>query len=250
MTLEETSWGQSHYPKNPSKFVFDEEVAKAFDNMAVRSIPNYLPAHALHASLVTPALQGLEEHFVVYDVGASRGEFFKSICRHVRVDESVGHPLFNFVAIDTSDPMLNLLHRDMPWVKTLVADAADVPDFAQPADVVNMSYLLQFVETREARLRILSWAYANLKPGGYLLLGQKNKVSESFNDLFTDRYIQFRLDHGYTMAEVVAKTAALKNSMWPLGISEVEDMCYDVGFVDYMETSRWLQFSTSIAIKD
>lgn len=249
MSVSDTVWGPSHYPEDPSKFVFDEEVARIFDNMATRSIPNYLPAHALHASLVVPSLSGLVDRFVVYDIGASRGEFFRSICRQAGVDESLGHPMFNFLAVDSSEPMLRLLRQDMPWVRTLVADAVTLDNFVQPADVINMSYLLQFIEHRGIRLRILKWAFDNLKPGGYLLLGQKNKVG-SFEQLFTNRYIQFRLDNGYTLEEVCAKTAALKNSMWPMSVPEMENLCYDAGFVDYVETTRWLQFSTSIAFKD
>ena len=124
-----------------------------------------------------------------------------------------------------------------------------MPDLAMPADVISMFYVLQFVEQERDRMTLLRWAYRNLRPGGRLLLGQKEKVFGELDGMFTEEYYRFRERNGYTRAEIEAKTAALKNSMWPISPEWLESMCYEAKFNTYAETTKWLQFSTSMAIK-
>ena len=248
MLTEDQDGRLCHFPKSPDKFVFDAEVASVFDQMAVRSIPGYLEAHEIHAKMIAHLAE--QEHFTVYDVGASRGAFFRAICTQMQTPISRGLPHFNFWAIDQSPEMLVYLQQEMPWVQTLQGDATALDDFVKPADVVCMNYLLQFIPPdRESRLNVLKWAWRNLRTGGMLILGQKNTVSDTFEQWFTDEYYAFRRRNGYSAEEIAAKTAALKNSMWPMSPRTMEDLAYDAGFIDYAETTRWLQFSTSICVK-
>jgi tRNA (cmo5U34)-methyltransferase len=233
-----------HYPSNPEKFSFDGEVAAIFPDMALRSIPMYHEVHRMHVSLLSSVWQ--RSAVKVVDVGASRGGFFKEICNQLHVPTYSGSPNLDFIAVDCSGPMLGLLKSEMPWVQTVHARAEELEPLEGKADVICMLYVLQFVKEPLDKLRILHWAASSLKPGGVLLLGQKDVTTETYGGMFTEEYYRFRERNGYTRDEIVAKTRALRNSMWPSTPAWLEDMCVQAGFVDYAETTRWLQFSTSI----
>lgn len=238
----------AHFPANPAKFEFDGEVSKIFPSMAENAIPMYLEAHRLHVSLLRDILD-TSIPVTIVDIGASRGHFFKEICNQLQIDVATGVPNWSMIAVDSSRYMMEYLHDEMPCVTAIVADAVDMPDLPVPADVISMFYVLQFIEDEQDRMKLLRWAYRNLRPGGRLLLGQKEKVFGELDGMFTEEYYRFRERNGYTRAEIEAKTAALKNSMWPISPEWLESMCYEAKFNTYAETTKWLQFSTSMAIK-
>lgn len=237
-----------HYPQRRTIFAFDEEVSRIFPDMAMRSIPMYSEAHRLHISMFLPRIteQGTA---TFYDVGASRGHFFKELCNQFQIDAKEGDARFTCVAIDNSVHMLAKLREEMPWVRTIEADAAYLIDFEEPADFISMFYILQFLQTDKEKLSALKWAYRNLKPGGVLFLGQKDLTTDTHTHLFAEEYYKFRMDNGYSLEEIRAKTEALKNSMWPSTPTWLESLCFSAGFSDYVETTRWLTFSTSMCTK-
>lgn len=237
-----------HFPSMPDKFQFDKEVSQIFPDMAKRSIPLYQEAHRLHASLLLEKLK-YQDRIEVWDIGASRGGFFKEICNQLQVDEKAGDPRLSFVAVDSSKPMLALLQEELPWVATVHANALELVELVEPADIISMFYILQFIRDDRDKLKVLQWANRNLRKGGVLLLGQKETTSGTYAGMFDREYKVFRKNNGYTDEEIAAKTRALANSMWPSTPAWMEDMCYKAGFGDYAVTTRWLQFSTSICTK-
>lgn len=236
-----------HYPVHPGKFEFDAEVSRIFPDMARRAIPMYDEAHRLHVSMLRNIF--LQQRVVVCDIGASRGNFFREICNQFQIPVAEGSPNFEFIAVDSSPHMLHLLHDEMPWVGTVVADARHMVDFEEPADIICLFYILQFIEDDKEKLSVLRWAYRNLRPGGILLLGQKVEITDTYDTCFTSEYHKFRLRNGYSQEEIDAKSKALRNSMWPSTPAWLESMCYSAGFIDYVETTKWLQFSTSMCTR-
>ena len=236
-----------HYPVHATKFEFDEEVSRIFPDMARRAIPLYEEAHRLHVSMLHRIFA--QPQVSVCDIGASRGNFFREICNQLQIPVETGSPKFSFVAVDSSRHMLEHLQKEMPWVCTVVADATDMVDFEEPIDVISMFYILQFIEDDTKKLAVLRWAHRNLRPGGVLLLGQKEEITDTHSELFTEEYYRFRMRNGYTREEIDAKTRALRGSMWPSSPAWLESMCYSAGFRDYVETTKWLQFSTSMCTR-
>lgn len=243
----ETGW-VAHYPTDPNKFQFDDEVSSVFPGMARRSIPGYVEAHRLHASMLLPILDARAGCTIV-DIGASRGHFIKEVCNQLQIDHVTGSARLKCIAVDQSPHMLRRLKTEMPWVTTLEGDASCLEDLSAPADIVCLFYVLQFIQSDIAKLKVLQWAHRNLRNGGVLLLGQKEKVPGDYSFMFSAEYYKFRLRNGYSPEEIAAKTEALKNSMWPSGADWLEDLCYMAGFTDYALTTKWLQFSTSMCIK-
>jgi len=239
-----------HYPKNPNKFSFDSEVSKIFPDMAKRSIPLYEEAHRVHVELLKETLR--KPMATILDIGASRGHFLKEVCAQTGCLPKHGRDGLRAVAIDTSTEMLRLLKEEMPWVETYEGTAQNLNTvLPEPlnADVVCLFYVLQFIEGSDARHRAIKQAFRHLRPGGVLIIGQKEEVPDRCAGMFTEAYYAFRMANGYTMDEIKAKTAALKNSMWVDTRSAMETSVYVAGFDQPVETTRWLQFATYMARK-
>lgn len=248
MSLDKVDERVVHFPQYKDVFQFDSEVSLVFPDMAVRSIPLYEESHRLHISLFREEIAS-SEHVTFVDVGASRGQFFKQLCNQFQIAPEQGTSRFTCVAIDNSRPMLDLLSEEMPWVRTVEADAAYLIDLPSKADFISMFYLLQFLRSDDDKLKALTWAHRNLKEGGVLFIGQKEKEEFGFEQRLSEEYYLFRMRNGYTREEIVAKTQALKGSMWPSTRSWTETLTERAGFKAYVETTRWLQFSTAFCVK-
>ncbi len=243
MSVEETCGDPVHYPKRRDLFQFDDEVASIFDNMAPRSIPMYQEVHRLHVSLFEHLFR---EGALIADIGSSTGHLFRSI--ENRYGKSIPEMGMKAVALDLSKPMMDRLRAEFPYVGGMVGDLTEVPDLTEPADVMFCLYTLQFIHP-ELKVKALEWLVRNLKVGGVLVLGQKEVIGNvAMRELFDEEYYQFRRDNGYTQAEIDAKTAALKNSMWPIEHDQLR-MMLNMYHMDCIETSRWLQFSTVACIR-
>lgn len=248
MSLDHAEGRVVHFPQHHDVFQFDAEVSRIFPDMAARSIPMYEEAHRLHISLFSNEIS-LQERVTFVDVGASRGQFFRQLCNQFQIDLKAGDPRFNCIAIDSSAHMLALMGEEMPWVTRVEADASSLHDLPEKADFICMFYLVQFLQDEKDKLAALTWACRNLKEGGVLFLGQKEKEEYGFADRLSEEYYRFRMRNGYTLEEIRAKTAALKNSMWPSSRTWLESLTFSAGFKAYVETTRWLQFSTAFCVK-
>lgn len=240
-----------HMPKRPDTFEFDEEVAFIFDNMARRSIPLYDESRRLAVNLTAQAVNELlaEGNTVtIVDVGASTGNFFHDLWIKFGRDPTKPIPNVDLIAIDNSSHMLDRLSRKVPHAILMKDDATCLRHYENMANVVNMAYVAQFLEG-DAQRSLYKYAYQAMAPGGLLICAQKEQILGQFASYYAEEYIQFRRNHGYTMEEVEAKTAALKNSMWPMPYAYTASVLSDVGFIGIQEVSRWLQFSTLVARK-
>lgn len=235
-----------HFPSDPQKFAFDEEVAKIFPNMAERSIPHFLAAHKAHAKIVaaSPDIKAATE-FCVLDVGASRGHFYQYL---------LGQGLdakMSYTAVDSSAPMCALMREEFPDIEVLEMDVTG-PDFVPRLhqhqwDVVYCNYVLQFLPQHLQAQTLMRLCEA-VKPGGLFFLGHKSQHSGWLGEQAHELYVQWRIANGYSRAEVEAKTAALKGSMFPMRHGWVLSVL-DNYFSEVQETTRFMMFSTVAARK-
>lgn len=240
-----------HRPANPDKFEFDDEVSLIFPTMAERSIPNYKQFHTLHAEIVCRWFG--RNHISMLDVGASHGEFFSAIKAFYR-DNTTGEPtpIMHMIAMDTSAKMCEIMrekHRDVHVLQgsltdmTFMARVRDLYKF----DVVNATYVLQFIEPAK-QLEALAILGSMVKPGGILILGQKEETRGNLGVMLHEQYVRWRMNNGYTEEEVRAKTRALVGSMWPMHQPELI-AALELDFDEVHETTRMFMFSTLIAYK-
>lgn len=235
-----------HYPKHRDFFQFDDEVAAIFPNMAARSIPMYGEVHRFHAALVS-RMYGATGTLGLLDIGASRGQFIGEICNQFQIDRENGRAGVDCWAIESSRPMLDFLQKDFPFIQAIEADITTTPSLGRKFEVVSMLYVLQFIPNDHKRT-VLRWLHDEVvKPGGLLILGQKEEVSSpAMLRPLTDEYMQFRVNNGYSWDEIRAKTEALKNSMWCLRRDDLVSLLHSVGFYGIEETTRWAMFSTLV----
>lgn len=246
MSLEESQDGRAiHFPANPDRFAFDQEVSQIFPEMARRSIPLFYETHRLHAYLCKAWMQ--RDTVDIIDIGASRGAFLHEMQKLYSLDKREG---VTVTALDYSMSMVEHLRRDFPWAYVGYADVTSsqfMRDMRQ-YDIINCTYVVQFVP-RCKQVAVLSKLAEMLKPGGVLFLGQKTDAEgTALGRMLHDQYIRFRLEEGYSLEEIQAKTAALKNSMWPMQDSELTHYLRSFG-LKFHETSRWTVFNNYACTK-
>lgn len=245
MSLEQTEDRPVHFPADPKKFAFDPEVAKIFEDMAIRSIPNFLQAHDCHASMARPWLQ--VPGATVMDVGASRGSFFRALQKHYPRQMANGD--IKLHAIDNSDKMCEYLRGDFTTaqVECLDITSDEFLGRIEQYDIVCAHYVLQFIHP-DKQQEVLSKIFRMVKQGGVLIFGHKAMHHGDTGALSHEEYIRFRLENGYTMEEIKAKTLALKGSMFPMKHGRLMS-AVRTHFSDVSETFRFMMFSTFFAVK-
>lgn len=229
-----------HFPAKTDKFEFDSEVATVFRDMAARSIPNFHAAHSAHVGLAAGVLQ--KPDCSILDVGASRGAFYEHILQ-------AGHQHVQYTAVDCSAPMCSMLQNDYPSATVLpldiTGDAFRLLCEGNKYDVVCCNYVLQFVPMQQ-QIPLLLLLLSAVKPRGLFFLGHKASHIGDLGDLCHEEYIKFRLKNGYSREEIVAKTLALKGSMFPMDhtfvLNTLKQQCREV-----QETTRFMMFSTLAA---
>lgn len=261
--IESTPEGRvRHFPAKPDLFEFDDEVASVFDDMARRSIPLYGPTHAVVAQLCVVHLRSRKDPKDtprILDLGCSTGRFFLSLYNTLGAlpDDEKRQSMWQLVGVDSSKAMLDLAAENVPYATLLEHDATELLFDAQcddplfgPStyDVVNMSYFVQFLPVA-VRQAFYASVYRVLKPGGLLIVSNKDDVDPRYSDSFDNIYMDFRRHHGYSDEEIRAKTRALQDVMATTPYSRTVAQMYDVGFGHVQEVSRYLHFSTVIATK-
>jgi tRNA (cmo5U34)-methyltransferase len=250
LTFDPNTGDPVHTPKRRDAFEFDSEIASIFENMALRSIPMYAETHNVHAAITKEYADThfQERQFSVADIGASTGVFLKALSAKYGCEAHQNPSHFRACAIDPSWHMLDKLSIQLPWVVPVNMEAQFVHTLGARFDIVNLSYVLQFIPRNERLLALQSIANS-MRSGGLLFVSQKVTINNVFEHSFTDEYIRFRKDNGYSDEEIAAKTEALKNSMWTDVLESTKDMLSSQGFWNFQDTTRWLNFASFVCMK-
>ena len=245
-----------HFPANPDKFEFDEQVATIFPDMAVRSIPLYEETHRLAVKLVAREYYRAvaeDRTLRVLDIGASTGTFFKGLWRYLgyRVEQSI--PNLEAVAIDRSYYMCERMHLSLPEVRIEQFGTEDVRSLVEHEpkfDVVVALYVFQFIPlTDDKRASAIVDVYDSMAEDSLMVLANKERVPDPTEQTYSNIYREFRLDNGYTLEEINAKTKALAGSMWTQDREGFNMWLTDTGFDEVTELCRWLQFASYLVYK-
>ncbi|MBQ8708247.1 MAG: carboxy-S-adenosyl-L-methionine synthase CmoA [Succinivibrionaceae bacterium] len=226
-------------------FVFDENVAEVFPDMARRSIPGY---ETIIETIGRLAAAYAREGTRIYDLGCSLGEASVAARRCVR------SPNVALVAVDNSEAMvrrcrsvLSSYRSEVP-AEVVLGDIASVP--VENASVVILNFVLQFI-ARDRRLGVLKKIHDGLCPGGILILSEKMcNADPLMEDLLTGQYFDFKRKNGYSELEISQKRSALEDVLVPDTWEEIRDRLRQAGFV---HADRWFQtynFCSIVAIKE
>lgn len=221
------------------KWEFDEEVAKCFDDMLERSIPDYDSMRRLvfdigkryakrgksvmdigcsNGLAVTPFVHNLDNHFLLCDVS----EAFLEMCRETFKDnknvEIINHDLRNGVPKLECSLILSIL-------------------------------TIQFTPI-EYRQKIVKSIYDNLETGGAFIFVEKLLGSTyDIDSLLVDEYYSMKSEHQYTNEQIMTKRKSLEGVLVPVTEKWNLDLLKAAGFEKVECFWRYLNFAGYLAIK-
>ena len=231
--------------KTQGDFVFNEQVADVFEDMAVRSIPGY---ETIVSTIGGFAKKYYRSNSNIYDLGCSLGGVTFEIC------EQLGESDFNLVAIDNSEAMIERLVEKKTKigglensVKVLCEDINDTA--IENASIVILNFTLQFLPPK-CRNQLIKRIYNSLIPGGILVLSEKIVLDDrSLNNLFIEMYHKFKESNGYSELEISQKRLALENILIPEPISVHKSRHVSAGFNSFEVWFQHLNFVSMISLK-
>jgi len=234
----------AHPRKKVEPFSFNAQVAAVFDNMLDRSVPAYRETLQIQSELTRQFYQAGTQ---IYDLGCSNGN------QGLNLIETMGETPFSMVAIDNSQPMVDLYrqrlaswsHRDNIEIKN-----DDICTCAyQPASVFIINLTLQFLSP-DKRDDLLEKIHRALVPGGILLLSEKIRHEEaSLDKLQQQMYYRFKEKNGYSQLEISQKREALDNVLIPDSLEEHLNRLRTCGFTAIDVWYKWFNFTSLICIK-
>lgn len=232
-----------HISATPGSFVFDERVARVFENMISRSVPGY---QQILQMLPTLTRQFTQQNAHYYDLGCSLGAGMLAMAEGLK-----GIPAA-LIGIDNSAAMLaqaahNTTHLD---AFTISLEQQNIQDFEYSnAAMILMNFTLQFIPI-EHRSRLLNKLYHSLLPGGVLVLSEKIKFDDPATAAaLTEIHHQYKFDQGYSKMEISQKRDAIENVLIPETLETHLNRLAEAGFSVATPWVQNLQFVSILAIK-
>jgi len=230
--------------KEAESFLFGEDVAGAFDDMASRSIPNYFELQLLICNL---AARYYQSNSAIYDLGCSTATSL------VVIYKALGGLVDRIIGIDSSRPMLEKAQEKLErfgLAEKVALQHGRLQELEiEPASFIFANYTLQFLPVQDRAL-ILGKVFDSLLPGGVFLLSEKVEVSDpEENKIVTELYEDFKRRNGYSDMEIAKKRESLKGVLLPLTYQENEKLLLEAGFKSIVSVLRGYGFQSWLCIK-
>ena len=219
-----------------------ENISEDFDSHIQKSIPLYDSGHGLVCHYSDFFLKG---DSVVYDIGCSTGQMLARLAaRHSQ------KPELRMIGVDTVADMVGkarrLADRD-PRLSFVHGNALDI-EF-EPADMMIANYTIQFLPPR-VRQDMINRIYQSLNWGGAFFMFEKVRAPDGrFQDYANQVYMEFKLENGFSEAEIVNKQRSIKGVMEPFSTQGDMDLLKRAGFADIMTIQKYVCFEGFLAIK-
>lgn len=226
------------------KWTFDGDVTDVFDDMLIRSIPQY---EVMRKACFDLACQYRQEGSWIIDLGCSRGEAIAKLVDRFGVHNK-------FYGCDVSDPMLEVArNRFDGFIQCGMAkiEKLDLRTSYPPhgASVTLCVLTLQFTPI-EYRQKILRNIYNHTIPGGALILVEKVLGSDAdINDIMVKNYYSLKAENGYTQEQIDRKRLSLEGVLVPVTAKWNEELLKMAGFSQVDCFWRWMNFAGWIAVK-
>jgi tRNA (cmo5U34)-methyltransferase len=228
-------------------FAFDDTVAEAFDDMAVRSIPFYLEQQRMVAEL---AARFWIPGSAVYDLGCATGTTLIGLAQAI--------PEARIIGYDNSPAMLRAAEAKTTAlglntrIGTRLVDLEEDLPAASLADagVVVMCWTMQFIRPLQ-RDRLVRWIHGGLRNHGVLIVAEKILAAHrSMDSVFIERYYAMKRRHGYSETEITRKREALENVLVPYRTDEHVALFRRNGFQIVETFFQWFNFAGFVCVKD
>ncbi len=220
------------------RWVFDEGVTSVFDDMLVRSIPDYAGMRRTTTEL---AIRFAQTGTAIVDLGCSRGAALRPVIDVMRESCS-------YFGVEVSEPMRFAANKIIPEATIINLDLRD--EYPNVLASVTLAVLtLQFVPIKY-RQRIISDVFDHTVTGGALLLVEKVLGADAFADnVFVNTYLARKGENGYTPEQIQAKRRSLEGVLVPVTSNWNVDLLTGAGFSHVDCYWRHLNFSAWVAVK-
>jgi len=231
-----------------SEFEFNDQVARVFDDMLVRSVPLYVEQQRMIRDIAAKFwIPGTD----IYDLGCSTATTLLTIA------PAIAGPC-RLIGFDNSFPMLEQARTKMRNEGSddrILLEYADLNADLEAsrlsnASVVTMCWTLQFVRPLN-RDRLMRWIYSGLVEGGALIVTEKILTRNSaMNRFFIDFYYGFKKRNNYSVEEIRRKREALENVLIPYSSEENLALFKRNGFQLIEPFFQWYNFAGYLCIKN
>jgi len=224
-------------------FVFNDDVARVFDDMVSRSVPLYREVLTC-AALWSKAYY--QEGTRLIEVGCSTGTFLELVGRCLSTPAIL-------VGIDNSQAMLDKAEQKLANIQPqhqleLICQPGEEACFTQ-SSVVIVNYTLQFLPLHQ-RQRLLRSIHEGLVPGGLLFVSEKVKsANPHVQATVTRHYEAFKAHNGYAQTEIERKKEALEHVLVPLTEAQQVAMLQNSGFSHVESLIKLHNFVSWVALK-
>ncbi|MFM1757589.1 MAG: Erwinia phage vB EamM [Actinomycetota bacterium] len=225
------------------KWVFDESVTQAFDDMLSRSIPGFIDMRKLVTDL---ACKFAIPKTTIVDLGCSSGGALLPIVQHLGSQN-------RYLGLEISEPMREAAKNRFINFKNIDISIENVDlreEYPKEKSSVVLSVLtLQFIPI-EYRQRVLANAYASMENNSAFILVEKILGRNTFlNELFVELYYNLKGTNGYTEAQINSKRKSLEGVLVPVTSDWNEDLLLNAGFKNVECFWRNLNFAGWVGVK-
>ncbi len=219
-----------------------ENISESFDEHIEKSIPLYDQGHEL---ICQYSDFFLKPDSVVYDIGCSTGQFLAKLARHHEQKRSL-----QMIGIDTVQDMIDFASK-LPGkdsrISFVVGNALDLD--MKKSDMTVANYTMQFLPPR-VRQTLMDLIYQSLNWGGAFFMFEKVRAPDSrFQDYANQVYTEYKLQRGFSEAEIIGKARSIKGVMEPFSTQANIDMLKRSGFSDIISIQKYVCFEGFLAIK-
>lgn len=221
------------------KWEFDYEVTKCFDDMLIRSIPDYYTMRYLVGELGKKQITSPKD--IIVDLGCSTGG---SIAPFVETGNRI-------IGYEVSPSMYFECAERFRYYPQVTIEKRDIIDGFPKCDakLIMAVLTIQFTPIEE-RWRILRNVYNGLSDGGCFILVEKVLASSAeTDDLLTAVYYDMKRKNKYTEEQIQKKRESLSGVLVPVSERENVNFLHSVGFQKIECFWRCLNFAGWIAFK-
>lgn len=226
------------------KWSFDADVTHIFENMLVRSIPQY---EVMRRAVFELGSDFVKEKTDIVDLGSARGEALAPF-----VDRFGAYN--RFIGIEISPPMLQAARaRFEGYIQRGIVEIRQMDLRREyPACLASLTLAVLVVQFTpiEYRLRLMREIYRHTLPGGALILVEKVLGNSADLDAeLVKRYYALKADNGYSAEEIERKRLSLEGVLVPVTAKWNEELLNMAGFEQVDCFWRWMNFAGWVAIK-
>ncbi|MGW7519964.1 class I SAM-dependent methyltransferase [Streptomyces sp. NPDC054796] len=181
---------------------------------------------------------------LIYELGTATGTLAGRIAqRHAKKIRRV-------IGIDIEQAMVAEAARKCGMIPGVEFVEADLMAYRfEPCDLVISYYTLQFLRLEE-RHDVIRSIYDRLARGGAFVLFEKVREPDGqLQDLIGQLYLDYKLQHGFTPGEVMAKSRSIRSVLEPSTSEENQDALRAAGFRSVGIVHKSLCFEGYLAVK-